>query len=286
MELLKISVSKDARIDKKTLLMLGHVAVQSWSVEEFDGCLRDSRPPADNIRLALAYRLRDWQRFEHYGETCRAIATPTKGVKGLDVWVHVQTRKAESVEYSQEPVLQITGNGMSQPVTLAVSQSGYQYNDLVRAIGSSDSLQAFGAQHFFESDLRGLCKGLLEAACVPLWPGVLLVLTPEARERIDVLERLLSTLDVGTVTLSCLSLDNTPANREALARELAEGFTEQLEKLQERLTFTAPNYAALQTEYDALSTKIALTESVLGVEMDCLDAQVAVELGLSAAQAA
>ena len=138
-------------------------------------------------------------------------------------------------------------------------------------------------RHYFESDLRKLAQGLLEASCMPLWPGVLLALTPEASQAVDALQHLLGALEAGQGAVSLLSLDHTPANRQALAQELAQGFGEALGKLQEQLGYDAPMVEKIQAKYDALAAKIALAESVLGVEIDCLDAQADVELALAAA---
>lgn len=279
MDLLKISVSKDALIHRDTLL--AHLD------ESAHALLPLSRGTADNVRLALTYRLRPYRRFADGLDTCQAIPTPTKGAKGLDIWVHVQRATRDSVEYSPEPILRITGDGGKQPVEVTVSTIGLEkYRELVRAIGSAESLQAFGEQYFFEPDIRTLAKKLLEDACLPLWPGILLCLTEEGHAQVEAVQTILGALHGGQARVSLMSLDNTPANREALARELAETFVPQLEKLTERLGYPAPNVEAVQAEYDALLQKLALAETVLGVEIDCLDAQVGVEMALGAAQAA
>lgn len=279
MDLLKISVSKDAVIRRDALLAHLH--------ETRHALLPLSRAAADNVRLALTYRLRPYRRFADGLDTCQAIATPTRGAKGLDIWVHVQRATRDSVEYSPEPIMRITGDGGKNPVEVTVSTIGLEkYSELVRAIGSAESLQEFGAEHFFEPDIRTLSKKLLEDACLPLWPGIMLCLTGEGHAQVQSVQAILGALDGGQARVSLMSLDNTPANREALARELAETFVPQLEKLTERLGYPAPNVEAVQAEYDALLQKLALAETVLGVEIDCLDAQVAVEMALGAAQAA
>ncbi len=273
MDVLKLSISKNALIERKTL--------EDLLTDTEASILPMARGMADNVRLALAYRLKDFRNFEHNGAQCKVLAVPTRGSKGLDIWIHVQRRSTDTVQYSPEPVCQISGNGGTQPVQVTISD--YSYHDLLHAIGSGASLEAFGEQHYFESDIRKLAQSLLEASCLPLWPGILLALTPDAVQAIKAVERLLGALDAGLGTVSLLSLDHTPANRQALAQELAQGFGEALGKLQEQLGYDAPMVEKIQAKYDALAVKIALAESVLGVEIDCLDAQADVELALAAA---
>ena len=255
-DLLKLSISKDALIERGTL--------HGLLTDPQATLLPVERGAADNVRLALSYRLKDLRNFAQGGAQCKVLAVPTRGSKGLDIWIHVQRRSTEAVEYSSEPVCQIRGSGAGEPVTVAVSD--HSYPDLLQAIGTSTSLKEFGARHYFESDIRKLAQGLLEASCLPLWPGILLALTPEASHAIQGVRRLLEALDAGQGTVSLLSLDHTPANRQALAMELAEGFGEQLAKLTEQLGYEAPMVEKIQAKYDALASKIALAESVLGVE--------------------
>ena len=281
MDLLKLSVSKDALIERETLhaLCLADPQVRELPLMTL---LPMTRGMADNVRLAVRYRLKDFRSFTQEGVKCHVDATSTDGADGVDMWVHVKRRTKGSVKFTTEPVCQVIGNGKA-PLAVRVTPTGESYPDLVRAIGTAASLEEFGQKYYFESDIRKLAQGLLEASCLPLWPGILLALTPEAALAIKSLERLLEALEAGQGTVSLLSLDHTPANRAALAQELAAGFAAALAKLAERLGYPSPTTEKIQAEYDALAARIALAESVLGVEIECLDAQADVELALAAA---
>jgi hypothetical protein len=283
MDLLKISITKDARIDQSTLIARLHAA--DIPVRDIEALLPMKRSDADNTRLAVSYTMRQYQKFQSEGQECRALAIPTKGGKGLDLRIHVQSRSSSDVAFTQTAICSINDGGAKAPIVCSVTQEAYRrFPDLAKALESPKRLLEFGEQYFFESDLRRLCEGLFEGDCVSLWPGLRLVLTAEARATVAALQRLLRALDAGTVNLAMLSLDNTPANREALARELGEGFSEQLEKLTERCGYTPPNVAAICKEYAALQEKLTLAEGVLGVEIPCFEAQAQLELALDAAQ--
>ena len=83
------------------------------------------------------------------------------------------------------------------------------------------------------------------------------------------------------MTLTPLSLDNTPVNRLALGRELSEGFAVELGKLLERTTFVAPSWEKISAEYTRVAESITAVEEALGIELTCLEEQVAVEMALA-----
>lgn len=279
MDLLRLTISKDALIDRQALYQ---DVLAPWTHDEFVAALPSlGRGEADSVRLAVTYRMRRWQRFAHDGAICRASARPTKGAKGLDLRIHVESRYSDEVRNTETGIMSLTG-GNGKPLKADVTQQGQRdFPELVQDFENIVQLAAFGQVHCFESDLRRLCDTLLEHHCTELWPGIRLVLTAEAHARTLALQHLLGHLSQGTVSLRRFSLDNTPANREALARELGGTFTTDLEKLLERAGYPAPDVAQIRTAYETLSAKIALIESVLGVDLPCLDAQVAVELALA-----
>ena len=265
MDILKISVQKGTRIRRSTLEQAAaapNIAATWWELL----ALLPSRNQTDTIRVALAYKLRAWQKFEaSNGDQCKALATPTKGSKGLDIRVHVQRRGADRVAYSDLVLSYTGGNGEAPVCTLAPEAA--QYPDLVADLGDLAALQAFGEAHWFDNDLRFLAQSLLEQATMPLWPGVMLLLDSAARASVANVEQLLEKTQDGAVTIRLLSLDNTPANREALARELGEHLEEQAQQILEATGYDAPNVKRCTKLYQDLAAKVDHAEALLEVQI-------------------
>lgn len=280
MDLLRLSVTKDALIRKTDLLAQcarPHVSAH-WPAASIEKAL-PVRNTTDNVRVALASKARAWQRFETNGQECRAVLDSTKGAKGLDLRVHVRCKDASNVEYSGL-VLSITG-GAGEPITAVATDLGRrQYPDLVADLGNIPGLEAYGQQHFFDNDLRRLSQDLLGKATMALWPGVTLVLDSTARASIEALRVLLEPVFVGVVTCRLLSLDNTPANRQLLAEELAEKFQEEISALADLLTIPDPNLKRTRKLYQALEAKVQQAEAALELEIPCWDEAAALDLAL------
>ena len=284
MELLRITISKDAYIARAT--WAHRLATYCPELVPLAAPLYPDRGPTDALRMALGVALRPFTReFQNTaGEWSKILAVRTRGVKGMDLRIHAQLRSKDNVEYQGTLGSIFGGWPAGAPFQRTWSEgTATLYPDLVRALGDLDGLVAMGQSVLFESDLRELCQGVLEQACMPLWRGVFVLLSDEAVARATGLQTCLEHLDNGTASLARLSIDNTPANRQALARELAEGFIEQLESLTARAGHTAPYLVRLQAEYAALAERIALAETLLGVEIPCLDAQADTEMALAAA---
>lgn len=285
MDLMRLSVSKDTRIPRAVLaaMALAPALIQRWPDLQ---SLLPVRNRTNTIRVALASKLRRWQKFEAAnGDQCRAMATPTKGSKGLDIRIHVQRRGLDNVRYS-DLVLSYSG-GSGSPVECTATPEAAQYPDLVADIGDVASLEAYGESYWFDNDVRVLAQALLEAACMPLWPGVTLVLDHGAREAIGDLETLFSGCETGGITCRLLSLDNTPANREALARELGEHLETDAAAILEACQYTPPNVKRCTTLYQALLEKVEQAERVLECEIpDIWTALAQIEMQLEAVQEA
>ena len=265
MDLMRLSVSKNTRIRRDTLMHSAGAPALAARWPELASLL-PVRNRANTIRVALAYKLRRWQKFEaSNGDLCCAIAKPTKGSKGLDIRVNVQRRGVDTVTYS-DLVLSYTG-GAGEPVRCEVTPEAAQYPDLVADIGDIAALEAYGQTYWFDNDIRMLAQDLLEQAYMPLWPGVTLMLDSTARDAITDLETLLAGCEDGGMTCRLLSLDNTPANREALARELGEHLEEDAHKLLEACQYTAPNVKRCTQLYTDLVAKVEQAERILEVEI-------------------
>jgi len=280
MDLLRLSVTKDALIRKDALLAQcarPEVSAQ-WAADSIEKAL-PVRNATDNVRVALASKARAWQRFDNHGQECKAVVDSTKGAKGLDLRVHVRCKDTASVEYSGL-VLSLTG-GAGEPISAISTELGRrQYPDLVADLGNIPGLEAYGQQHFFDNDLRRLSQDLLGKATMALWPGVTLVLDSSARASVEALRVLLEPVCSGTVTCRLLSLDNTPANRQLLAEELAEKFQEELTALAELLTIPDPNLKRTRKLYLALEARVQQAEAALELEVPCWDELAALDMAL------
>ena len=277
MDLLRITVTKDARIDNAELRQ----KACNLGLPEALDILPSSRSRTDNVRHGLREVMRQWAKFEQDGAECMALAESTKSGKGLDMRINVKHRSTGTVRYTSSPIASISGDNGESDFTVQLTVEGrQQFPKLCYALNRVDNMERFGESHYFESDLRRLCEQLLEGACLPLWSGLRLILTEDGRTRVRLIQELLGVLDAGYVRLSMLSLDNTPANREALARELGEGFTAQLETLLERCGYEPPNVPAITKEYGVLQARLALAEEVLGIEIPCFEVQAQLEMKL------
>ena len=277
MDLMRLSVSKNTKIRKSDLDARATLVAHRWPDI---ATVLPRRNDTNTVRVALASKLRAWQRFDaDNGDQCRAIATPTKGAKGLDIRVHVQRRGTDSVEYSQEILAYSGGNG--EPLRCDVMGAAAQYPDLVADLGTIADLLHYGEAYWFDNDIRILAQTLLDQALMPLWPGVTLVLSKAGREAVRDLERLLEPCLDGSVTCRLLSLDNTPANREALARELGEHLEKQAAEILEALGYPDPNLKRCRALYTALLQKVEQAEQLLEVEIpEIWIALAQIEIGL------
>ena len=284
MELLRLSVQRETLISKAMLAQNMHQSVVAarWNPDALEKAI-PVRNQTDSIRVALAHKARAWAKFEQDGQECKAVVDATKGAKGLDLRIHVRRKDAQQVSYS-DLVLSITG-GAGEPVRADVTPIGQtQYPDLVADLGNLEALQAFGEAHLFDNDLRRLAQDLLARVTMPLWPGVALVLDPAAQSAISALQALYAHLTQGAVVCRLLSLDNTPANKIALAEELAERLTTEGAEILEMLGYPDPNQKRIQKLYDALVERVRNAEALLEVEIPCWDVLADIEMGLELLQ--
>lgn len=285
MDLLRLSIQRDTLLAKTRLAgnaLRAEVAAH-WSLDTILAALPD-RNPTDNVRVALTHKARAWARFYQDGQECRAIVDSTTGSKGVDLRIHVRRKGPDHVSYSDE-IGSIRG-GSGAPITATITATGaHLYPDLVADLCDVDTLQAFGAQHYFDTDLRRLAQELLDQAVMTLWKGIALVLNPTAHAAIRALQSLVAGGSAGEVTCRLLGLDNTPANREALAQELAERLVSEGEDISKLLEITDPNVKRCQRLYDALLERVKVAEGLLGVEIPCWETLAQVENQLEGAAA-
>lgn len=283
MHLLKLTITKDARIDRNELA----ARLESLCDENlldttlYLATLPQPRSATDALRVAAADALRDFQNFtDSKGRQCKVLAARPAGAgAGVHLHINVQARDTQNVEYSTLVCKLDASKPDASDKALESTYDGQRdYPDIIDALYPPD-LQRAGTRYLYESDLRKLLQGLLEPCTLPLWPGLWLVLTDQAVALCSRLERACQ-LPRGTVQLRMLGLDTSQVTRHALASELADNFTAQCDKLAERLEFTAPNLPAIATDYAALCEKIMLAEGILGCEIPCMERLEVFEMAL------
>lgn len=286
MHLLKLTVSKDARIARDTLAerlaalqedgaIAQAIVMQAWPA---------NRQPGDALRVAASDALREFQDFtDARGRRCKVLAAKPVGAgAGVHLHIHVQARQTDNVEYSTLVCKLDSDKPDASDKRLETTSDGREdYPDIIDALYPPDLLRA-GTIYLYESDLRRLLQGLLESVMVPLalWPGIWLVRS-DAAGLVSRLERAFA-LPRGTVQLRLIGLDTSGLTRTALADELGEQFTSQADKLTERLSYPAPNLPALERDYAALCDKLAQTEELLGCAVPCWEVLERFELALLA----
>ena len=279
MNLIRISITRDATIDRTSLLD----KVVNTALEKTVTDLLPSRNTTDNIRIGLSHAADTWRKFDRHGKRCKLLITPTDGSKQLDLRIHVQARDTQNVDYS-ELILSLTGTATSG-VTATATEAGTQlYPDIVAALSDLGALEQFGAAYLCDTDIRRLLQALLQDITLPLWPGVMLSLDADTDSRVTEVQQLVADTVTGAATCCCVSLDNTPANRVALAGELAENFTSEANNLVKRLSYPAPALKQIRRDYDALAQRCEETEKLLSVEIATWDALADLEMQLVAAE--
>jgi hypothetical protein len=242
------------------------------------------RSKTDAVRAAAAYALLKYQRFhDRNGRLCKAIAKSPKSAtkKGMDIQIHVQACSDDTVEYSQLVARLSAPTAQSTP-ELIREKAAEEFPDLCKDLHVK-ALREQGQDNLYDNDIRKLLEGLLDPYTVSLWKGLSLVLDETGLAYIHTLQwHCDAVLSAGKVSLSTLALDMSQANREALARELADEFATQLHKIAERCAYTAPNAKAIVTTYETLASKITQAETLLGVAIPCHDAQLAAETAIMA----
>lgn len=280
MHLVRISVSKDARIQRDTALStLTALLGKATTADVFPGV----RGPSDAVRTAAAYALIPWRRFVHQGKQCEVLAKSPESTSthGLNLHIHVCERTESKVGYSALVVRLSKTQTQSTPETIR-EESAHHFPDLVAVLDAATLVQE-GQRYLYDNDLRKLLSLVLQPVAFKLWPGVSLVLQDHGVTLARDLERVLGAcLASGSLSVSLIALDMSQANREALARELAEELTPHLEKLTDRCGYTAPNSAAIQRDYEALAEKISQAETLLGVPLPLLGTQMDTETAIMA----
>jgi len=255
-------------------------------LEQRDKALPAMRGTSDAVRTAARYALLRYRTFNDAGNnTCHALAASPKGEngRGLNLHVNVQVRTTDNVEYSTL-VCKLQAPRSGDIPECIPGDGATVYPDLYKELSNIPALVAVGQDHCFDNDLRKVLENVLADHAYDLgWKGIRLVLSDEAKAYAIAVEKALRrSLDTGTLSISCIALDMSEANREALASELAQEFTAQFEALTERCSYTTPNVPVITKEYEALRSKLHSAEDLLGVEVPCIAAFIDCEQALMA----
>lgn len=282
--LVRIRVSKDAlmtRNEYQARLINHNLAT---STEESRDMLPGVRPVTDAVRVALSYRMRNWQRWEQDGKTCKAIVASPKG-GDFAPEIHVQERDTEHVRYtSRVAKIMLTGNDADGYTPIYEEGSDHARYRNIMADLDVPTLADFGQSNLFEQDMRRLIDGMLEGHVLKFWPGTYACLSEDDTQLLGRIQSLFSILAAGEVRIRPLVLDTGEANREAIAQELAdENLTPAFNDIATRCQKPGPNLELLEAEYMALYERRENAERLLGVAVPCDDAQEAAEAALSEA---
>lgn len=275
MHLVKLTVTMDAAISRCELKERIKAVLP-------DAHVNGAKVPTDAIRVALAYKLRPWNSFEHDGKQCKAIAASPKSVARGTVHtdIHVQERDENGVSYTSNVcTIRYT---VDEGIRWEVGPDFDKYKFIVDDIDPA-WLQATGEQNYFHSDIRALFTSLTDKSILKFWAGGLYVcLTDEQYAHLCTVRDLFTHLDTGVLKCRAVSLDNTEANKLSVAEGLTEDvFVPAFEDLTARAKKAGANYERIESDYVALLEKIAETEQWLQTDIACAQAQEAFEIALS-----
>ena len=273
--IVKARFSKDVRIGRNRF----YGALQDTYPEQAEDLFPAVRSRGDALRWGLTQALRAWQRFEHSGDQCRAIAATAKtDGRGLAIDIHVQ-RIGQDVDYSRK-VCRLTVS-RSGEASLDKGPDFWSYRTLTDALDPAELID-YGQSNLFDSDLRRILDTLLDGQVLRLWPGIFVALGRAQVSAVEQAQALFHAPDAGTIRFSLLSLENSQANREALADELAQEFERAYSEIETRAEGPGPNTERLTDELMALDARRSQAERILDVTIPCDDAQTSAELSVMA----
>lgn len=273
LNLLRVSISQDARLDRTTFEARADTETMALVPE---------RLGHHAYRVALSYRLLPWRNFQHGGADVRIDAAETKG-RHYEVKITARETRRADVQYRHIYTLKDAGHGLIGEYGPAADD----YDTLIdHGIGSA-TLGDFGRENLFYTDLRKTIERHLDGRVLKLWRGVWVALSAEDVEASLAIAEQVNPLDTGTATLRPVILDTGRANREVLAEELAtETFTPAYAELATRAGKPGPNLERLEEELNTLAERQATAERMLGVQIPAYEAQSDAEAALEQAMEA
>lgn len=273
--IVRASVPRHARIGRQEMAARLEDHCGAILAEQLQPSQRNAR---DALRKAISYRLRPVSRMVLDGQEYYILSAEAKDNKAFVVEFHVQQR-GEKVDYLEVGSLTYReGEG----VKWITGRHGTLLPGLPGTIMRLDGQEVlgFGLDTLFDNDLRAILDKYLHGKILRLWPGVYIALDAAERQAVLQAKALMNGLDEGAVTVSLLNLEDTKANREALALELAQEFIRVFEDITARAAKPGPNIELLEEELTGLSQRKATAELLLGVEIPCLDAQLDAEMAV------
>jgi hypothetical protein len=240
-----------------------------------DALMPVDRNAKDAIRRALTYRLQPIKSLVVDRTEYKVIHAEAKEAKSLVIDVHAQQR-GQQVDYLHIGSLRYNGHVVEWTDGPAVEH----FRAVVKAV-EPQTILPWGRMQLFDADLRQILNDFLEGKILRLWPGVHIALNQAEHQAVLDAKALMSDLDEGDITLSMLNLEDTKANREALATELAAEFIKAFADIETRAGKVAPNVELLQAELQAWGQRKLEAEALLGVEIPVGDAHVNAELAIA-----
>mgnify|MGYP003575195287 FL=1 len=274
--IVRASVPRVARIRRAAMQARLDVQCGSMLAAQLMPGKRNAR---DALRKAISYRLRPVSTVLIDGVEYRIIAAEAKDNKAFVIDFHAQQR-GKRVDYvAIGSLIYSERNGVTWEFGAGVHKFPMFPGSIIPQ--ANKEVLTFGQVTLFDSDLRRIMDGYLEAKILKLWPGVYVALQAAERQAVLEAKALMTGLDEGDVTLSLLNLEDTKANREALASELAQEFIRAFEDLEARAGKPGPNVEGLQAELESLAHRKLTAEALLGVEIPCSEPFCNAELAVS-----
>src|SRR6266545_227120 len=144
--LFKLSIPKSSLAPRREVYTWLHAMMDGH-----DQLMPAARCPADALRVATSYVLRDWTSWKgEDGTVYRAIAASPTEQKGLVLDINVQVRRPDTVKYS-ELLCRLSCDENGRPGFTHGEAHGLQFYDLVQAL-NVERLLTLGQDHLFEQD--------------------------------------------------------------------------------------------------------------------------------------
>src|SRR5712691_11713440 len=122
MDLLKVSISKDALVEREELYK--RIATNPEAVQQG---ISDHFPPVRNhtdaIRAALTYHCRQWKRAETSGAECRMVRKASNGAKGLNLRIRVERLPDDA----EQEIASVIAGANGKPVVITMTPEGKQH---------------------------------------------------------------------------------------------------------------------------------------------------------------
>lgn len=259
-------VMENARIDRTKL-------ISRMEAEGLDvSCVPRPRHDNDALRIGVSSLFKQHCRFKtKEGIPCRLLVSEAK-MSEADVRLDIHARAdGKEVKYSENLVSLTLVNG---GVKLEASPNAWA---ILSKVGITElvpqDILREGRDTLFSRDLRRVIDGVIPSMDLKAWRGVYFAFGEDALVKVRQTQKLLENLDEGAVSISALTLENTPQNLQQIAADLQSSFSDRFASLLDRLkTDPGVSLKSVRKEYDQLLASHSEMETQLDEAIDIYDA--------------